>query len=104
MCSPRAHRLLAWRSAGRLRGALNAHQCTDAQARHAVTQDAALEAYLNEAASWDKDRAQMQRRSARIAWVVAGAGWISTLAGAMALMILMPLKRVEPFVIRVDNL
>jgi len=68
-----------------------------------VTQDVALKAYLNEAASWDQDRLVLQKRSARIAWIVAGAGWISTLAGAMALMILMPLKRIEPFVIRVDN-
>lgn len=63
----------------------------------------ALEAYLTEAASWDADRAAQSRRSARIAWVVAGAGWISVIVVAFALMLLMPLKRVEPFVIRVDN-
>jgi type IV secretion system protein VirB8 len=68
-----------------------------------MTKDATLEAYFDEAASWDKDRIAMQRRSARLAWGVAAAGWISTLAGALALVILMPLKRVEPFVIRVDN-
>jgi type IV secretion system protein VirB8 len=68
-----------------------------------MTKDATLEAYFDEAASWDRDRVAMQRRSARLAWVVAGAGWISTLAGALALVILMPLKRIEPFVIRVDN-
>jgi type IV secretion system protein VirB8 len=62
-----------------------------------------LEAYLEEAASWDRDRVAIERRSARLAWGVAAAGWIATLAGAMALVILMPLKRVEPFVIRVDN-
>jgi type IV secretion system protein VirB8 len=44
----------------------------------------------------------MQARSARIAWWVAGTGWISAVATAIALMLLMPLKRVEPFVIRVD--
>src|SRR5205085_11656549 len=33
----------------------------------------------------------------------AGAGWICAVAGAVSLMLLMPLKRVEPFVVRVDN-
>ena len=68
-----------------------------------MTKDATLEAYFQEAASWDRDRIAMQRRSARLAWAVAAAGWASTLAGVLALAILMPLKRVEPFVIRVDN-
>src|SRR5580698_3779177 len=65
--------------------------------------DPAVESYLEEAASWDADRAVMQRRSARIAWVFAGAGWLCAVIVALALMLLMPLKRVEPFVIRVDN-
>ena len=65
--------------------------------------DQALEAYFAEAASWDADRAAQSRRITRIAWAVAGAGWLATLAMAAALMLLMPLKRVEPFVLRVDN-
>jgi type IV secretion system protein VirB8 len=65
--------------------------------------DAPLENYLAEAASWDQDRVAMQQRSARAAWWVAGAGWICALTLGVAIMLLMPLKRVEPFVIRVDN-
>jgi type IV secretion system protein VirB8 len=65
--------------------------------------DTALETYLTEAASWDADRVAMQRRSARIAWWVAGGGVVCALTVALALMLLMPLKHVEPFVIRVDN-
>jgi type IV secretion system protein VirB8 len=65
--------------------------------------DAALETYLTEAASWDADRVAMQRRSARIAWWVAGGAGVCALTVALALMLLMPLKRVEPFVIRVDT-
>ena len=34
---------------------------------------------------------------------IAGAGWLGLLMACGALMLLMPLKRVEPFVIRVDN-
>ena len=62
-----------------------------------------LAAYFDEAASWDADRAAQLRRSTRISWWVAGAGWICAILVAAALMLLMPLKRVEPFVIRVDN-
>src|ERR1700722_2310637 len=65
--------------------------------------DQALEAYFAEAASWDADRAARNHRITRIAWVVASAGWLAVLASAAALMLLMPLKRVEPFVLRVDN-
>jgi type IV secretion system protein VirB8 len=68
-----------------------------------MTKEATLEAYFEEAASWDADRVAQSRRSARTAWWVAGAGWICALIVATALMLLMPLKRVEPFVIRVDN-
>ena len=65
--------------------------------------EAALEAYFAEAASWDADRAVQAERRARTAWWVAGAGWIGLVLLALALMVLMPLKRVDPFVIRVDN-
>ncbi len=68
-----------------------------------MSRDAAMEEYLQEAASWDADRASMQARSARMAWRIAiGACLLATVA-VTALMLLMPLKRVEPFVIRVDN-
>jgi len=68
-----------------------------------MTKDPELQGYFAEAASWDRDRVAMQRRSARVAWWVAGAGWIASLALVAVLMMLMPLKKVEPFVIRVDN-
>src|SRR6202522_4847145 len=59
--------------------------------------------YFREAESWDADRAAQFRRSARTAWWVAGAGWSCAVASALALALLMPLKRVDPFVVRVDN-
>jgi type IV secretion system protein VirB8 len=65
--------------------------------------DPALEAYFEEAATWDADRAARARRGERTAWWVAGAGWAGLVLLAFALMLLMPLKRVEPFVIRVDR-
>src|SRR6266404_5807611 len=65
--------------------------------------DPALEAYLSEAASWDADRAALRDRSARIAWRIAALATALLVLTMLTLMLLMPLKHVEPFVIRVDN-
>src|SRR5215813_8856695 len=62
-----------------------------------------LVSYFREAVSWDEDRREQVRRSARRAWQVAGAGWLCALATSVALALLTPLKRVEPFVVRVDS-
>jgi type IV secretion system protein VirB8 len=67
------------------------------------THDADLDAYLSEAASWDGDRALQARRASRVAWRTAAAATICALAVSVALALLMPLKRVDPFVIRVDS-
>jgi type IV secretion system protein VirB8 len=68
-----------------------------------MSAEAELAPYYVESRSWDADRAAQSRRSARIAWWVAGAGWLCALAASIAILGLTPLKRVEPFVIRVDN-
>lgn len=62
-----------------------------------------IQEYFREAESWDRDRAAQFRRSARAAWWAAGAGWLCAVASALALVLLMPLKRVDPFLVRVDN-
>ena len=62
-----------------------------------------LAAYFRESASWDADRVRQWRGAVRIwRWVAVG-GWVCAVAAAVALTALSPLKRVEPFVIRVDN-
>lgn len=68
-----------------------------------MSAEPALAGYFREAATWDADRVEQFRRSARAAWRVAGAGWACALAGSIALLALTPLKSVEPFVVRVDN-
>jgi type IV secretion system protein VirB8 len=68
-----------------------------------VKADPALDAYLQEAASWDADRVALQERSARTAWRVAAVASALLVVSLLTLMMLMPLKHVEPFVIRVDN-
>jgi type IV secretion system protein VirB8 len=62
-----------------------------------------LAPYFQEVATWDADRYLQAARSARRAWLVAGAGWVCALMSTLALALLMPLKRVEPFVVRVDR-
>ena len=62
-----------------------------------------LSGYFREAATWDADRTAEARRSVQRAWFVAAAGWVCAVSGAIALVVLLPLKRVEPFVVRVDN-
>lgn len=60
--------------------------------------------YLAAAKSWETDEISRVRKSERRAWVVAiGAGVIAVLAVA-AVALLTPLKKVEPFVVRVDKL
>jgi type IV secretion system protein VirB8 len=68
-----------------------------------MKRDAELEGYFAEARSWDADRLAMGRRTLRLALGVAGAGWIAVLLLSGALISLVPLKRVEPFLVRVDN-
>jgi type IV secretion system protein VirB8 len=68
-----------------------------------VTRDRELEPYFAEAASWDLDRARQASRSARFGWSVAGIACFVTVLLAGALMLLTPLKTVEPFLIRVDR-
>jgi len=68
-----------------------------------MTAASPLDTYFRDAASWDEDKRALLGRSLRTAWRVAGAGWICALTGGAALVLLIPLKTVEPFVIRVDN-
>ena len=68
-----------------------------------MKRDAALQAYFAEAASWDADRVAASERGVRTAWRVAVGACVLAVAAIFALVLLMPLKRVDPFVIRVDN-
>jgi type IV secretion system protein VirB8 len=61
-----------------------------------------LGAYYEEAASWDADQSSALRREVRTAWTVAAATTICALTACAALMVLLPLKKIEPFLIRVD--
>jgi type IV secretion system protein VirB8 len=62
-----------------------------------------LKGYFREAISWDIDRLAQAIRRTRTAWGVAALGWTCAVAASIALCLMMPLKTVEPYVIRVDN-
>lgn len=68
-----------------------------------MSAEKSLAVYFDEAASWDADRAAQAVRSSKIAWGVAAAAVFVAIAASCAVMLLAPLKRVEPFVIRVDE-
>jgi type IV secretion system protein VirB8 len=68
-----------------------------------MSAEKSLAVYFDEAASWDADRASQAARSSRVAWSVALAAVFVAIAASCAVMLLAPLKRVEPFLIRVDG-
>src|SRR5580698_2924972 len=106
-------------AAGALRQAPPAHQRPCGQGRRGkraggasprgisgqppVTTPSDAQAYFDAAESWDADRVAQFRRNTRIAWRVAGAGWLCAVASAAALLLLMPLKEVIPYLVRVDG-
>ena len=62
-----------------------------------------LESYYKEAASWDRNREDAIRSSRRLAWIVAAVALGVALLLALALFVLMPLKRVELVTVLVDR-
>ncbi|RYY25554.1 MAG: type IV secretion system protein [Sphingomonadales bacterium] len=62
-----------------------------------------LNSYYAEGESWTKDRQGSLRRSRRVAWIVAGAAAVVAVCEAFALMLLTPLKTVEPYTLMVDR-
>jgi type IV secretion system protein VirB8 len=62
-----------------------------------------LDAYYKDAESWAGDRQQELRKSRKVAWMVAaGACGVAVLEG-LALVLLVPLKTVEPYTLLVDR-
>ena len=61
------------------------------------------EAYYEAAGSWARDREDALRASRRVAWTVAGAAAVIAVFEATALVLLIPLKTVEPYTLMVDR-
>lgn len=66
-------------------------------------EDPALSDYYRAAESWAEDRYEGDRRSRRLAWIIAGAATAVALIEALALVLLIPLKQVEPYAVMVDR-
>jgi type IV secretion system protein VirB8 len=62
-----------------------------------------LDDYYAEAASWNRDRVRSIQSSHRIAWLIAGAVAVIAVLEAIALVLLTPLKTVEPYTLMVDR-
>jgi type IV secretion system protein VirB8 len=63
----------------------------------------ALDAYYVEAGSWAEDRQEELRKSRKTAWTIALISAAVALLLALALIVLLPLKTVEPYVLTVDK-
>ncbi len=61
------------------------------------------EPYYAEAFSWDVDRSVLLRDSHRIAWRVTAGAMVLSVGCVVTLLVLLPLKKIEPYLIRVDN-
>lgn len=62
-----------------------------------------LKSYFAEARSWDHDRLAAAQRSRRLAWSVAAVAAVLAAAAVAGVVVLVPLKTVEPYVVRVDR-
>ncbi len=60
-------------------------------------------AYYKEAGSWDADRIIELQKSRRTAWYVAGSACALSLMLGTALVMLIPLHSIEPYLVRVDS-
>lgn len=65
--------------------------------------DTNTRAWLDASKAWETDEIMRARASERRAWWVAGAGVFLAICGVLAVVLLTPLKTVEPFVVRVDK-
>ncbi|MES2494240.1 MAG: type IV secretion system protein [Pseudomonadota bacterium] len=59
--------------------------------------------YFAEAVSWADERVVAERRMRRFAWIVAGGAGVIALVLAVTLLLLVPLKSVQPYVVTVDR-
>lgn len=68
-----------------------------------IERDDQLGDYYREAQSWSADRERAIASSRKTAWIVAGVLGVIALLEAIALVVLLPLKTVEPYALLVDR-
>lgn len=62
-----------------------------------------VDTYLAEAAAWDADREAHRQQTLRTTRWAAFAGWACAIVAIAAILVMSPLKRTEPYLIRVDS-
>ena len=67
------------------------------------TETGGREAYYAAAQSWADERVVAEARTRKLAWTVAAVAGATALLLALALALLVPLKRTEPYVVTVDR-
>lgn len=65
--------------------------------------DTRLADYYREAGSWAEDRERAASRERRLGWIVAGVAGAVALLEAVAIVVMLPLKTVEPYTLLVDK-
>lgn len=65
--------------------------------------DERLEEYYREAETWSQNRERSINHSVKIAWIVAGVAALVAVLEAVALVLLIPLKREVPYTLLVDR-
>lgn len=65
--------------------------------------DPKLAEYFREAESWAEDREVAQHKQRRLGWIVAAVLGAIALIEAIAIVIMLPLKEVEPYTLMVDR-
>ncbi|WP_273795049.1 virB8 family protein [Brucella intermedia] len=59
--------------------------------------------YYSEGSAWEDEIHRSLRRSRTLAWLITGASFLVAITSLSALVMLMPLKQFEPYVIEVDK-
>ena len=62
-----------------------------------------LESYFDDTKTWETNKVQELEKSKKTAWLITAVSGVFTFMALGALFMLLPLKKVVPYVIRVDN-
>ncbi|MCT7947691.1 virB8 family protein [Shewanella septentrionalis] len=74
-----------------------------ASTRPSTDDNKATDNYLAQMRGFEEDRINLAKQSAKTAWKVATGFGVVALAAVAAVAMMMPLKQVEPYLLRVDN-
>ncbi|OED65899.1 conjugal transfer protein TraG [Vibrio tasmaniensis ZS-17] len=74
-----------------------------AQSRPSKADSKPVDAFLNQIKSFEEDRVSLAKQSAKTAWKVAAGFGVLAMLSVVAIVVMMPLKQIEPYLLKVDN-